>query len=133
MRDRPGHAGAEQEMRQVLALAATPVTMTLSQAPSGAPSWVTSLFADLPSCAEPAETSLGTALFTASLPSYVEPAEVYLGTVLLSDDKFKDASAELETAVLLDPYDPAAHAYLAFALGKLNRETEAKEHFGRVE
>jgi tetratricopeptide (TPR) repeat protein len=58
-------------------------------------------------------------------------AEAYLGlgSSLLAEKRFEDAVAPLETAVRLQPDNPAAHYNLATALSRTGRKEEADREF----
>jgi len=58
-------------------------------------------------------------------------AEAYLGlgSCLLAEKRFADAVAPLETAVKLQPDNPAAHYNLATALSRTGRKEEADREF----
>ncbi|HUA15940.1 MAG TPA: tetratricopeptide repeat protein [Verrucomicrobiae bacterium] len=58
-------------------------------------------------------------------------AEAYLGlgSCLLVEKRYADAVAPLETAVKLEPGNPAAHYNLATALSRVGRKDEAEREF----
>jgi tetratricopeptide (TPR) repeat protein len=58
-------------------------------------------------------------------------AEAYLGlgSSLLAEKRYSDAVAPLETAVKLQPDNPAAHYNLATALSRVGRKEEAEREF----
>jgi tetratricopeptide (TPR) repeat protein len=51
------------------------------------------------------------------------------GLALISDKKFSDAVSPLETAVRLEPLNPAAHYNLAMAYSRTGRKQEAEKEF----